>query len=106
MDTKKLYEESGKRIKKYRKLRNLTQDQLASKINLSRTSLANLESGRQQILLHHLYEIAEALNLKSPKELMIAPKFFSTKKAPSSLPLPNEGLTKEQQLQVLLTLDE
>ena len=39
----------------------LTQDQLASSIGLSRASIANIEQGRQQVLLHHAVGIARAL---------------------------------------------
>ncbi len=48
----------------------LTQDQLAATIGLSRTSVANIEQGRQQVLLHHAWAIARALKAESIDELI------------------------------------
>ncbi len=56
-----LYLQLGKRIRKARKEADITQTELASAIALSRTSVTNIESGRQQILLHTLYNIASVL---------------------------------------------
>ena len=41
----------------------LTQEQLAEQIGLSRTSVTNIERGRQHVVLHQIYEIAAALGL-------------------------------------------
>jgi transcriptional regulator with XRE-family HTH domain len=47
----------------------MTQEALAKKVSLTRTSIINIEKGRQQILLHNLVEIARALQV-SPAELI------------------------------------
>lgn len=47
----------------------MTQQELATAIGLTRTSIANLEAGRQRIPLHILYAIAEALGV-APTVLM------------------------------------
>lgn len=39
-----------------------SQDDLAKAVSLTRTSITNLESGRQQVPLHTLYAIAENLH--------------------------------------------
>ena len=39
----------------------MTQQQLSKQLSISRASLANMEAGRQQILVHRLYEIALVL---------------------------------------------
>ncbi len=62
-NTKGLYEAIGVRIKDVRRSRGLTQAALASSLFLSRTSLANIERGRQRILVHTLIEIANALGV-------------------------------------------
>ena len=41
----------------------LTQEALARKAALTRTSIINIEKGRQQILLHTLVDIARALDV-------------------------------------------
>ena len=59
-----LYCRVGARIREIRESRGLTQKELASRISLTRTSIANIETGRQKIQLHTLYEIAAALNIE------------------------------------------
>lgn len=42
---------------------------MAQRVGLSRTSITNIESGRQRLLLDHLYELAGALGIE-PGQLM------------------------------------
>jgi transcriptional regulator with XRE-family HTH domain len=56
-----LYEDIGCRIADRRRALSMTQLQLARAIGLQRASVANIESGRQAILVDTLYLIAEAL---------------------------------------------
>jgi DNA-binding XRE family transcriptional regulator len=60
------YEEVGRRIREARKRRTpaLTQDELARLVGLTRTSITNVEQGRQKCLLHTLAEIATALQVE------------------------------------------
>lgn len=57
---KPFYAAVGRRIAKARAGR-LTQEALAQRATLSRTAIINIEKGRQQILLHTVVEIAQAL---------------------------------------------
>lgn len=57
---KPFYAAVGRRIAKARTGR-LTQEALAQKATLTRTAIINIEKGRQQILLHTVVEIAQAL---------------------------------------------
>lgn len=57
-----IYEEIGRRVFEARNRKGLTQDQLAKKISLKRTSITNIEKGRQQLLVHMLIKIAEELD--------------------------------------------
>ena len=69
-DVSSFYRHVGARIAAVRDgERKLTQEALASLVSLSRTSIANIERGRQQLLLHHLCEIAKALRV-DPTELL------------------------------------
>jgi transcriptional regulator with XRE-family HTH domain len=52
----------GRQIAKVRAGR-LTQEALAVKAALTRTSIVNIEKGRQQILLHTLLDISRALEV-------------------------------------------
>jgi transcriptional regulator with XRE-family HTH domain len=58
-----IYEEIGRRIFEARDRKGLTQDQLAKKISLKRTSITNIEKGRQQLLVHMLIKIAKELEV-------------------------------------------
>ena len=99
MSPKDIYGEVGRHIRRYRTSAHRTQAQLAAEIGISRASLANIEAGRQQVLLHHLYAIAEALDLSSPSALIPAPPPRDVE--PAALPLPSEGLSETQRQEVL-----
>jgi transcriptional regulator with XRE-family HTH domain len=55
------YSELGRRVRKAREERGLTQEALASLVSLTRTSVTNIEKGRQKILTHTLVDLAMAL---------------------------------------------
>jgi transcriptional regulator with XRE-family HTH domain len=61
-ENRDFYTAVGRRIAKARSGR-LTQEALAKKTALTRTSIVNIEKGRQQILLHTLVDIAQALHI-------------------------------------------
>lgn len=70
---KALYSAIGRRIADARMAKSprLTQEELANRTagSVSRSALANMESGRQRVSVHQLYEVAAALGL-SPEELL------------------------------------
>ena len=49
---------------------NMTQLELAQKTGLSRASIANIERGQQNVGLHHLYSIANALEMSLVSDLL------------------------------------
>jgi transcriptional regulator with XRE-family HTH domain len=51
----------GGKIKKYR--REMHPKELGNKVNLSRTSIANIEKGRQHVTIDALWRIAAVLNV-------------------------------------------
>jgi transcriptional regulator with XRE-family HTH domain len=67
-----LYREFGILLATERKRKRLSQAQLAELTNLSRTSITNIECGRQPIQLHQLYSFASILRIDAhnllPKE--------------------------------------
>jgi transcriptional regulator with XRE-family HTH domain len=65
-----LYKAFGSAVSARRKALGLTQAQLAGKVKMSRASIANIESGRQNILLHHVYALATALDFTKVAELL------------------------------------
>ena len=63
MEVPALYKRLGATIKAQRRALGLTQQQLANQLGTSRASLANVETGRQRVLVHQLYELASQLNI-------------------------------------------
>lgn len=61
----------GQLLAKRRKLARVSQEKLAELLGLTRTSVTNIERGRQPIQLHTLYAIADALGIE-PTDLMPA----------------------------------
>ncbi len=56
------YKEIGIRIRRLRKEKNLTQEQLAEKINISTTHMSHIETGATKLSLPVLVDIAHSLN--------------------------------------------
>jgi transcriptional regulator with XRE-family HTH domain len=64
-----LYTQFGRQLRGLREEAGLTQDQVADRVRLKRTSITNIERGRQHIALHQLYLLAAAVG-KSPSDLL------------------------------------
>ncbi len=60
-----MYKQIGNKVAYYRKMRNLTQDELADRVNISVCSLSKLERGKynNNIPLSMLIMIAEGLRI-------------------------------------------
>ena len=58
------YVRFGRLLARARKRAHTSQERLALALGLSRTSVTNIERGRQPIQLHSLYKAAEALNVQ------------------------------------------
>ena len=67
------YQQFGEAVALRRSQIGLTQAELAARIGLSRASVANIEGGRQSVLLHQACDIAIALKLTQVTELLPAP---------------------------------
>lgn len=63
------YELIGYRISKYRKLRGLTQAELAEKIELSPTEISNIERGKNGISFNTLVNLCKELDVCSSELL-------------------------------------
>ncbi len=64
---RQFYIELGRNIRRHRQRPgvDLSQDSLAKRVGLSRTSVTNVEQGRQQVPLHMLYIFADALGVEA-----------------------------------------
>lgn len=80
------YKSLGSRIRKARIALNLTQEQVADTLSLNRTSITNIEKGKQKILAHTLIDLAESLQISVTDLLPKSKQNNKTVSAKSLLP--------------------
>ena len=67
------YKEFGRLVREFRKAAGLSQTDLAAEIGLTRSSVSNIEKGRQKVVLHTFAALLDVLG-KRPSELLPALK--------------------------------
>ena len=65
----RFYQQFGQRVRAARVQLGLNQEALGHSVGLNRSSISNVERGRQRVQLHMLLEFADALD-KKPTELL------------------------------------
>jgi transcriptional regulator with XRE-family HTH domain len=70
MDKEAINKATGKYLQEVRKTLKISQEDLANKIGLTRTSIVNIEKGRQSLTVENLYKISEVFGI-SPVNLII-----------------------------------
>ena len=90
-----LYRRLGRAVADRRRELGLTQSDIAKKLGLSRASLANLENGRQRIMVHQLFALVNALKLKSVLDLV--PKTWSPSDPLPQIKVSGSTLSPQQQ---------
>jgi transcriptional regulator with XRE-family HTH domain len=65
----RFYEQFGQRVRAARMRLRLNQEALGHRVGLNRSSISNVEKGRQRVQLHMLLDFAAALEVK-PTELL------------------------------------
>ena len=85
-----LYKEIGDLIRAQRKKMGMRQKNLAAFVGISRGTLANIETGRQNLHIHQLYNFARALKLRSPADLLPPSKNQEVNIGRTGLTLPKE----------------
>lgn len=73
MQKNAIYQEVGRRIADLRAGLDMTQQQLADRVDMSRASIANTERGKQTVSLHNLYALAAALKVADVSQLLPTP---------------------------------
>jgi transcriptional regulator with XRE-family HTH domain len=99
-----IYKEIGAVIKSRRKTLKFKQEALAGLLGISRGSLANVEIGRQSILVHQLYKFADALQL-TPYDLLPPTSIDQLRAEPTKLPLPSD-LKVQQKEQIARLIEQ
>ena len=98
MNGQLLYEEVGKLIASRRRQLGQKQDDIAKLAGVSRASLANIEVGRQRVLLHQLYNIARALQFDGPQPLLPTMRAESVNDLPMSRSVTSKQAAQLEQL--------
>lgn len=77
-----IYKLLGKRIKLERQKNNLTQEQLAEKVDISSSYMGQIERGERNVTIDNLIRIANILNVSIDYLLQdsLIPKNYSTQK--------------------------
>lgn len=99
MSDSKIYQAFGEAVATRRKQLDLTQDKLAARVGISRASIANIERGRQNVALHHAYNLASALDLSKVSDLLPAMS-NATQREDKTMPLSGDSLTPKSRAQV------
>ena len=91
-----LYKLIGKKIKNRRNELNINQSTLAKELEVSRSTISNIEVGRHQIPLYLLYKLSNILNIEVS---ILLPKFEDINKINSESNINDyiidEGITDE-----------
>jgi transcriptional regulator with XRE-family HTH domain len=74
-DHKLFYRQFGRILAEARNKKKMSQELLARELGLSRTSVTNIEKGRQPVQLHTLYQISQLLSVEL-KDLLPAPQLI------------------------------
>ncbi|HQR88484.1 MAG TPA: helix-turn-helix transcriptional regulator [Caulobacter sp.] len=82
MDDMEIYRQLGQNVARVRGKLGKTQAEIASQIGLTRASLANIETGRQKVLMHHVFRLANALECPSVLDLIPETFVFSDDEQP------------------------
>lgn len=67
-----LYSYIGEQLKNHREQKHLKQQDVADAIGLERTSITNIERGKQKLPIHVLFNICEVLGV-NPSEVLPRP---------------------------------
>ncbi len=98
MGDMEIYRGLGQNVARLRKAKELTQAEVAAEIGLTRASLANIETGRQKVLLHHVFMLANALGCVSILDLIPASFTFAGEDQPVNVH--GSPLSEQQHAQV------
>ncbi len=93
-----IYIALGEAVATRRKKLGLTQTDIAANVGLSRASVANIECGRQKVLLHHVYLLAQALKL--PSIMSLIPNALLRADTGIDLDISRDDISDKQKAQV------
>ncbi len=104
MSENEVYSALGAAVAQRRKALGLTQAEVAERIGLRRASVANIETGRQRVLLHQVYALANALDLEGI--YLLVPNHVQAESNAPTLPMDEGQVTSLQRRQIERTIQQ
>jgi transcriptional regulator with XRE-family HTH domain len=100
--------ETGQNIKTIRELKNFTQDYVATQLNMSVPNYSNIETGKTDVTLTRLEQIAKVLQIDYQQILTLDREQMLHAKPYSSIvcPPPNDPSMRDELLKQLRIKDE
>ncbi len=89
----RFYEQFGQRVRRARLAQGMNQSALGHRVGLERSSISNVEKGRQRVQLHMLVEFAAALGVP-PDDLLPETADPLARVPPETRPFVHEILTR------------
>ena len=98
MSIEPVYAKFGEILRTVRRDRDMSQLELANEIGISRSSLSNIEAGRQRVYLDQCFKFASALDAATIEVLLPSLDVVSHEKPITSKPnfTGSQGLTEEE----------
>ncbi|MGO9338069.1 MAG: helix-turn-helix domain-containing protein [Terracidiphilus sp.] len=96
---KNFYSVFGAMLADARRKRRVSQEALAEELDLTRTSITNIEKGRQPIQLHSLYLVAQSLSVEV-KDLLPSPAALRMVQPATNLSVSNAEWLKTMDLKM------
>lgn len=103
MNSDAIYAKFGRLVFDHRRRRNLTQQKLGELVGLSRTSITNIEKGRQKILFHQIFDFATALGTSAEALLPVVMKIQELRDVDRKLPNELSAAEKDWVHQLLIS---
>jgi len=94
-----LYQAFGDGVRRHRRLKQLSQEQLATKASMGRATVASIEAGRQVVALHQALAICAALEVDLGK-LMAQTQELASKRHDLA------GLLEPHDLEIVLEIQD
>lgn len=102
MDDMEVYIQFGRKVAAARKGKGITQADLAKMVSLARASVANIETGRQRVMLHDVFAIVAALGGRSILDFV--PERIASESM-REVAFVGDGVSKEDELAMLQMIE-
>lgn len=104
VDTPQIYRAIGSAVKDLRRQSNMTQQEVADAIGMSRASVANIERGEQRVFVDQLFDFVKIFDVAGLDSIIQHERGNAATRGP--VPLSGDTLKRRQIRQVKSVVDE